>query len=593
VDDAQVASARIMAAGMSMNNVGSSVRNDKPDDPNGTAAVVKEQPPSSPSPSQPFPTDVSMVSLRDASHSHSFGTDFDKAWLFQFRAEVQQTLDVSSLELQDLSMLSAASSASCRPGGTRGGGGMMFAKDCLAVVRRLYDFHKDSQPAVRARIACACSLEQRLYLMMERRYGLRALAVQQASLFLQAMEVYTEGCGGLSDLDSTPRQQQQQLQVLSSSSSSASVASAAFSSATTTASGAARDLNELSVFLAAFRNEVEDDFFPRTQTALVQAVRDLVLVAQRQTQAQAQAQKQRARPRTNTTSRVSGDAATATSEPSDDLALSVREWRDHVLRFLYHDDDSRRVVAVLKQHSRSVDLTDATPTLSSSSSPSAATAALPLYAKHLLDASAIPQPPRPVSSCGSPAVRSHSPGKLAWERKTQQLAESEGALVAYSDVLRVVLDYQLLQHRAFLSSVHRAFVACDEDGDGLLGAAELIRCFDLLLQSSSAEGASSSLQHTVDKAADAALVDAAHNNNNNNNNTNNPDRCPDSPLHRRQQYVKQRAQLHARQKQAAVVAAKNRLREEFVKVVSLVVPIDEHARVNFTTVCKCVTRLFT
>ena len=612
LDDSLVASGRIMAAGMSRmnakptgkykNNNNSSSNNNNNNNINKSSSKSDDiSSNTGGEESQPFPADVSMVSVRlDA--SRSYGTDFDRAWLFQFRAEVQQSLDVSNLELQDMSVLSSASS-SCRPGagGARAGGMMMSAKDCLAVVRRLYDFHKDSQPAVRARVSCSCSVEQRLYLLMERRYGLRALAVQQASQFLQAMEVYTESCAGLADLDtpSQPQQEQQQQQQqqqqqhqqqqlsLSSSASTASIAT--FSAATTTASGAVCDLNELAVFLAAFRNEVEEDFFPRTQSALVRAVRDLVLVVQRQ-----RLTIHKSRPRSSTSGSNSTSATAAVAgEPRDDLTLSVREWRDHVLRFLYRDDDAKRVLALVRQRSTAAPAAFAVHLDGPSMANASVDPVLSPFVKRLLDTSAIPSPPSGASHSSptaGPQRSCSSPAKLAWEHKMQQVAASESARVALVDFLRVLLDYQLAQHRTFLSSIHRAFVACDDDGDGLLGAAELVRCFDMLLQSPSAHGASSSLQGTVDREADAALlVDATCNNNRCDNS---PDINLDSPLHRRQQYLKQRAQLRARQKQAAVVAAKNRLREQFAKTVSLAVPLDDQARVNYTTICKCITTLF-
>ena len=104
----------------------------------------------------------------------------DRAWLFQFRAEVQQAMD--SHECSMFAEISAISAASSMVGTNRLAMGSVA--QCLTIVRKMYTFHKvkPEKPAVddytwrtmshpTARPVLqpwSCSMEQRLYLVMVR-----------------------------------------------------------------------------------------------------------------------------------------------------------------------------------------------------------------------------------------------------------------------------------------------------------------------------------------------------------------------------------------------------------------------------------------
>ena len=405
---------------------------------------------------------------------------------------------------------------------------------------------------------------------------------------MQTVERLTEDCLGLTDypLDHPH---------VSLSPSSSSCASIAASSSATTRAALVCDLNELAVFLAAFRNEIECDFYQTTQLALVKAVNDLLLVVQKQRQ-QLQGQKRTIGNREYRQSVGVGgfDDTASTSKKSTDhqqvyhISLSVQEWREQVLRFLYNDDDIKRVVDLLKQqyHQQQQQQQQQQPGLLRAREVCYDdVGSLSTFTKALLiseSSSKEKDTNLTNSSLDRPAdhsrkVKAPSPSKVQKRKqdggqgeKQRDTAEnningsgngSKTAAVAvadqvtvidYGDFLRCVLDYQLLSQRRFLSSIHQAFLSSDEDGDGLLSAAEMVKCFDLLLpkdlllmqsSSSTAASAATNLLQAVDKTATAlATADTTDDNNN--------DAHLDSPLYRRKLYVKKQTLSIARRKQA-------------------------------------------
>ena len=344
------------------------------------------------------------------------------------------------------------------------------------------------------------------------------------------------------------------------------------------------DLNELAVFLAAFRNEIECDFYQTTQLALVKAVNDLLLVVQKQQQQQQQGQRRTTSSRENRQSVIGVGGFDDSKKMASDhlqqvchLSLSVQEWREQVLRFLYNDDDSKRVVDLLKrqyhyQQQPTVPFRPRETCDDVGSSLSAFTKAL-LISETSSSSSARPHTSsssssdRPASSSSEVQRSRKDSGQGEKQRatsendngsrdsKTSAAAADQGTIIDYSDFLRCVLDYQLLSQRRYLSSIHEAFLASDEDGDGLLSAAEMVKCFDLLLpkdlllmqsSSSTAASAATNLLQAVDKTATAiATADTPDDNN---------DAHLDSPLYRRKQYVKKQTLSIARRKQAGTLS---------------------------------------
>ena len=334
------------------------------------------------------------------------------------------------------------------------------------------------------------------------------------------------------------------------------------------------DLNELAVFLAAFRNEIECDFYQTTQQALVKAVNDLLLMVQKQRQQQ---QSQR---RTAGSREISGfDNSTSGTKKAADhqqlchLSLSLQEWREHVLRFLYNDDDSKRVVELLKrQYSHQQQQPQPPPGPRGVREAHDDVGSLSTFTKALLvseTSSKGNDVNHTTNSSPEHPAKAHRSRKVVGQGEKQRVATAEndissrdsktaatiadqGTTIDYSDFLRCILDYQLLSQRRYLSSIHEAFLSSDEDGDGLLSAAEMVKCFDLLLpkdlllmqsSSPSAASAATNLLQAVDKTATAIATAGVTTDDNN-------DAHLDSPLYRRKQYVKKQALSIARRKQA-------------------------------------------
>jgi hypothetical protein len=423
----------------------------------------------------------------------------------------------------------------------------MSAKDCLAWIRKIHAFvkgpdHPQTQPgppaagsagALAAPAQHSVTLEARLYLLMERKYGLRALAVRQAAAFLLALERLTN------------------YQPLHDVPASFPVPPAAAA----TASGevaAACEVGEMAVFLGAFRNEIEEDYYTRVLAALVKSVEDLLLVARRQRQQQHQQQQQQQRGGKKRWDEVDDEPA---------AVLTLQEWVDQVLRFLHSEADCRSVVDLLKRrHQHQQDLQD--------------------------------PPPVPFTQALLTADQPRSPSAAAAAAAAPLRTKS--MVISHGEVLRVLLEYQLHAHRRFLSTIRDAFAAADDDGDGQLTAAQAMRCFDGLLRQHpensqqqqqqqppqpAAAGAASSLRGVVERVASAAVAREAAD--------------PGSPLHRRRAYVKKQTQLTAQRKTGATAAARAQLRENFVRVLAADhVHLDEHSRITFTAFCRCINQLF-
>ena len=314
---------------------------------------------------------------------------------------------------------------------------------------------------------------------------------------------------------------------------------------------AACEVSEMGAFLGAFRNELEEDYYSRVLAALVRSVDDLLLVARRQRQQQQHQQ------------RGHGCGSRKRRDEVDDeplSALTLQEWIEHVLRFLYGEADCRSVVDLLRhRHQQQHDEPAPVP-----------------FAKALLLAN---QPPPAPDATTATATAAPPP-------RTKTMPISHG------EFLRVLLEYQLQQQRRFLSTIRDAFAAADDDGDGQLTAVQAVRCFDALLRQPSQQqetqqpaatsgggGAASSLQGVVERVASAAVAREAAN--------------PGSPLHRRRVYVKKQAQLTARRKHGATSAAKAQMREAFVRLLAADhVQLDEHSKITFTALCRCITQLF-
>lgn len=112
----------------------------------------------------------------------SLFAEHDRAWLFQFRAEVQQAMD--SHECSMFAEISAISAASSMVGTSSRPPAMGSVAQCLTIVHKMYTFHKIkpekpaaddfawrtmTHPTTRPVLQpWSCSMEQRLYLVMVR-----------------------------------------------------------------------------------------------------------------------------------------------------------------------------------------------------------------------------------------------------------------------------------------------------------------------------------------------------------------------------------------------------------------------------------------
>ena len=193
-----IASSKIIAAGLRMARKTTRTKGRAMDNNNNNEEVRRAQDDVAVVHSDDQPNDTTVLSSVPVAQRNEYGpgpaalvssvaspaslfAENDRAWLFQFRSEVQQAMDSHECSMSaEISAISAASSMinTSRPAGS--------LAQCLSIVRKMYNFHKattekattaaddhawrmmthtTARPALNP---WSCSMEHRLYLVMVR-----------------------------------------------------------------------------------------------------------------------------------------------------------------------------------------------------------------------------------------------------------------------------------------------------------------------------------------------------------------------------------------------------------------------------------------
>ena len=358
-------------------------------------------------------------------------------WLHAFREDTQAAID----------------SGKCR---------LITLKETREFIERVYESKKIANEKSLQGVGNVPmeTMEQHMFRLLEKKYGLRTLAVEHAAMYLQAIEFYSEH---------PDRGSSTVLGILTH---------APYTGVPTGLVYAPGD-NDVAVFQAIFRNEIEEDFH-MIQRELVRAIRDLTQVT--------------IMGRNTLKDSVTIGQLVDTKIQSGNV--SEQEWTD-LVNYLYTENDRNILCSLLRQAALLLIERDR----ESEGLPSTSQ-----VAASVLPSQSILQGRKPTLArtntaytIGVPQVYHHTQemygtsGVLPYDKKdprdnrrlgyssaTLQITAKDPSIKSRKEQLKLpfpiflnlVLDFQLRTHRQYLLHFVKAFRDHDKDSDGVLTAGE-------------------------------------------------------------------------------------------------------------------------
>jgi len=329
-------------------------------------------------------------------------------WLINFRTELQKALDNVKENGRD-----------CR---TR----MLSFNETLDLVDKFYETKKQlntkcGKPQLKssagAAVAVFETMEQHVYHSYEKKYGLRSLALEHCSMFISALELYSDNeksanynCPQYSNVD-------------------------------------------IRVFNKILKNELDENFH-EIHLQLSKSIRDLIVL--------------------HIMNRYPNKTQEAVQELLDKKlngVINSEEWTD-IVNYLYNGEDARSLLLQLKRAAKEEH--DAAVAASHEGGAS------PVGSPHLLKGTTKVMTPaeREKETRRLGYARSAAPGDKTALKLAYSTPEKHACLkLSVTNFLLTVFTFQLQSHEMYLTKFVRIFHKHDSNGDGIVTAEEFRRCF--------------------------------------------------------------------------------------------------------------------
>lgn len=335
-------------------------------------------------------------------------------WLHQFREDVQRAID----------------DGRCRS---------ITLKECKEMMEKVYESKSVANEKAQQGIGNLPmeTLEQHTFRTMEKKYGLRSLAVEHAGMLLQALEQYVH------------------------------------------------EDNEVSVFQKMFRNEIEEDF-RLVQAELNKAIRDLTMVqimGRNPTKDQPTLQ--------NLLEQKLTSGFIYEDEWTDMINYMYHESDRATLGLLlkrqamHYQDDSPAISANAHPSTQVLNTSYLGPHKITKGN-SAFVVGVPSHMHHTNEL-------HNTGVIGYDKTSARDVKRLGYSSTTLKISVKDPSIkprkemmkLPYPEFIKIVLDFQLRSHQEYLAQCLRLFRKVDADVDGVLNAAEFREFFHVLKQSTS------------------------------------------------------------------------------------------------------------